>query len=130
MLFPVAVAFGKKYVTKIEHPLRKKATRAVLIVTIAFGVYGILLTSLNFSEDYIPTSWSDFEFFTELFQQKTDMILQILRNPWHLADMYMMGNLMSVILCSCLTMEIIGISGKYFHLKSVHDILRFINTTS
>ena len=112
MLFPMAVAFGKKYVTKIEHPLRKEVMKVVLMVTIAFGVYGILVISLNFSEDYIPTAWSDFEFFTELFRQKTDMILQILRNPWHLADMHMMGNLMGVIVCSCLTMAMLGIWGK------------------
>lgn len=108
----MAVAFGKKYVTKIEHPLRKEVMKVVLMVTIAFGVYGILVISLNFSEDYIPTAWSDFEFFTELFRQKTDMILQILRNPWHLGDMHMMGNLMGVILCSCLTMAMLGIWGK------------------
>ena len=104
--------FWQKVCNEDRTSFAKKATKAVLIVTIAFGVYGILVISLNFSEDYIPTAWSDFEFFTELFRQKTDMILQILRNPWHLADMHMMGNLMGVIVCSCLTMAMLGIWGK------------------
>lgn len=61
------------------------------------GACALTLISFKFSDDYIPTVWSDFEFWTELIQQKRDMVLMLLENPLQIADGIMFKNLIGVI---------------------------------
>lgn len=67
--------------------------------------YGIgrafsLLPAWKFSDDYIPTAWSDFSFWTELFRQKSDMLFTLLEKPLHIADIIMLKNFVGAITAS------------------------------
>lgn len=62
----------------------------------------LLLVSFKFSDDYIPTVWSDFEFWTELVQQKKEMISMLLESPVQIADALMFRSLVGVMVVSAL----------------------------
>ncbi len=55
------------------------------------GVCALLLLSVGFSDDYVPTAWSDFQFFVQLFDEKQQAFLALLNallcgftNAWKL----------------------------------------------
>lgn len=67
--------------------------------------YGIgrafsLLPAWKFSDDYIPTAWSDFSFWTELFRQKSDLFFTLLEKPLHIADSIMLKNFIGMTAAS------------------------------
>lgn len=69
------------------------------------GVCGILLLSLHFSDDYVPSAWSDFAFWTQLFAGKKEDFLKLLNDSLYYADSLMLGCMagilvMTVILCA------------------------------
>ena len=61
------------------------------------GVCLILLGCLHFSDDYVPTAWSDFSFWTELFAQKSRSILILIKEPLLHCDLRMLGSLGGVV---------------------------------
>lgn len=91
---------------------QKKNLRAysVFQMTVPFvwivGIAGLLLLSLRFSDDYIPTAWSDFEFFSTLFREKAEMVFLLLKREWQLPDIGIFFNLFGIIGCSVLWMHL------------------------
>lgn len=67
--------------------------RIVTAVSGFAGVCALALLSIRFSSDYIPSAWSDFSFFTQLFKEKTEDILTLIRKPLFYADSMMLGAL-------------------------------------
>lgn len=66
----------------------------LLIPICGFGGFcALLLVSFHFSDDYIPSAWSDFSFFTRLFHEKTEDFLTLIRKPLFYADSVMLGSL-------------------------------------
>lgn len=69
-----------------------------LALVIGFaGVCSLLLLSLHFSDDYVPTAWSDFQFFTQLFNEKKQAFLDLLYHPLYSADSQMLGSLVGIL---------------------------------
>ena len=68
------------------------------------GIAGLLFLSLRFSDDYIPTAWSDFEFFSTLFREKAEMVFLMLKNEWQLSDIESFYSFFGIIGCSVLWM--------------------------
>lgn len=62
--------------------------------------FGIVKMGVRFSDDYVPTAWSDFEFWGELFRQKIEMMRILVKKEWHWTDMDMFRNLGWCMLCS------------------------------
>ncbi len=101
------------YFTKITAPLYRKTQTCfagkpwgALLFTLlgqlrfilSFGAgCWILLVSLHFSDDYVPTAWSDFSFWTELFAQKSRSILILIKEPLLHCDLRMLGSLGGVV---------------------------------
>ena len=89
---------------------QKKSLRGYPIFQMVFpfvwivGMAGLLFLSLSFSDDYIPTAWSDFEFFSTLLQEKAKMVFLLLKNEWQLPDIGSLYSLLGVIGCSALWM--------------------------
>lgn len=73
-----------------------QALKTVLPVAAFAGICGLLLVSLHFTDDYIPTSWSDFSFWTQLVQDKWGDFLRLVKNPLQIADAAMLGHLAGV----------------------------------
>ena len=96
---------------KAAQRLRNKTLGYILkmLVPIAgfAGGCALILVSFKFSDDYIPTVWSDFEFWTELIQQKREMIFLLLENPIQIADTIMFQNLFGMVVVSILFLLII-----------------------
>lgn len=74
-----------------------QALKTVLPVAAFAGICGLLLASLRFSDDYIPTAWSDFSFWTGLLQDKWGNFLKLVKSPLQFADAAMLGDLAGVI---------------------------------
>lgn len=55
--------------------------------------FGILFGCLHFSDDYVPTAWSDFSFWRELFSRKAESILTLIKEPLLLCDLRMLASL-------------------------------------
>ncbi len=74
------------------------------------GVCALLLISLRFSDDYVPNSWSDFPFFTQLVEEKKQAFLALINHPLYYADAQMLGCLAGILAA---TSAICGILIKY-----------------
>ncbi len=61
------------------------------------GVCALLLLSVGFSDDYVPTAWSDFQFFVQLFDEKQQAFLALLNHPLYYADSRMLGSLAGIL---------------------------------
>lgn len=61
------------------------------------GVCALLLISLHFSDDYVPSAWSDFSFWTQLFKDKWTAFLSLLNHPLYAADSRMLGSLAGIL---------------------------------
>ena len=64
------------------------------------GICVLTFLSVRFSSDYIPSAWSDFSFFKQLFKEKTEDILTLIRKPLFYADSVMLGALAGVFVLS------------------------------
>lgn len=87
----------RKVVTRIRNKVLNYILKIMVPVAGFAGACVLILISFKFSDDYIPTVWSDFEFWTELIQQKRDMFLMLLENPLQIVDGIMFKNLIGVI---------------------------------
>ena len=58
---------------------------------------GILIGCLHFSDDYVPTAWSDFAFWVELWTEKSRSVLILLREPLLRCDLRMLGSLGGIL---------------------------------
>lgn len=61
------------------------------------GICAILLLSLHFSDDYVPSAWSDFAFWTQLFSDKTEDLGKLLNHPLYGADSRMLLSLAGML---------------------------------
>lgn len=61
------------------------------------GICAILLLSLHFSDDYVPSAWSDFEFWAQLVSEKKQAFLSLLNHPLYYADSRMLGSLAGIL---------------------------------
>lgn len=75
--------------------------KVIFPVAVFAGICGILLVSVRFSDDYIPTAWSDFSFWTELVGGKIEAFFFLMKSPLQKADASMLANLGEVV-CSSL----------------------------
>ena len=108
----------RKIVPKIENKILNYILKTMTPVAGFAGACALFLFSFRFSDDYIPTAWSDFEFWTELIQQKKEMICVLLENPVQTADGIMLSSLMGVIGTSIVFMFcILVIHNRKFTLK-------------
>lgn len=73
--------------------IRREIARIVLFTAGFAGICGILLLTVRFSDDYVPTAWSDFEFWTELFAAKTGEIHRLFEESLLPVDQGMFLNL-------------------------------------
>ena len=71
------------------------------------GICALLLLSLHFSDDYVPSSWSDFSFWTALFDEKKQAFFSLLNHPLYDADSRMLGSLAGILAATLLVCLII-----------------------
>lgn len=71
--------------------------RFMIPITGFGGICALLLLSLHFSDDYIPSAWSDFPFWTQLFTEKKEAFLSLLNHPLYYADSRMLGSLAGIL---------------------------------
>ena len=109
--FPAWVALfygihrGRKQIRRLKSRCCKgKQEKVILEVckialpVISFsGICGILLGSFSFSNDYIPTSWSDFAFWTELLDKKWSDFLGLAKHQLTICDSVMFSYLLSTV---------------------------------
>lgn len=96
---------GRKQIRRLKSRCCKKRQEKVtleickiVLSVISFsGICGILLGSFSFSNDYIPTSWSDFAFWTELLDKKWSDFLGLAKHQLLICDSVMFFNLLSMI---------------------------------
>lgn len=100
---PVWIIFflGSARCRKAVAEIQNKGLNFILKITVAIIGFTcaclLFLLSFQFSDDYIPTAWSDFEFWTELVKQKKEMILGLFENPIQIADSLMIKSLIGLI---------------------------------
>lgn len=80
-----------------------------LPVMVFAGICGLLLVSLDFTDDYIPAAWSDFSFWTDLFKGKWGDILRLIKGQLSFFDRKMLGNLAGVMTTSIIEGFLIGL---------------------
>ena len=91
---------GRKQIRRLEsrcckgrqEKVRLEIFKVALPVISFSGICGILLGSFSFSNDYIPTSWSDFAFWTELLDQKWSDFLGLAEHQWSICDSVMLSH--------------------------------------
>lgn len=83
-----------------------------LIILDFAGSCGILFASLHFSDDYIPSAWSDFSFWIELCEGKWGEFLSLLSGRLLYCDGKMLGNLAGVAVTSIVEGFLIGIGAQ------------------
>ncbi len=66
--------------------MKREACRIAWYVAGFAGVCSLLMLSIHFSDDYIPTAWSDFSFWSELVIRKTGEVRRLLGEPLVMAD--------------------------------------------
>lgn len=64
------------------------------------GVCLILLGCLHFSDDYVPTAWSDFEFWTELFSGKARQLQALVSSSLSYEDLRALSSLAGLFVAS------------------------------
>lgn len=101
LLFLGVIRFGKML------PEMLKFMAPVMVFS---GGCALLILSLHFSDDYVPTAWSDFEFFTQLFEEKKQAFFSLLRHPLYYADSWMLGSLAGILVT---TVVLIWIMMRY-----------------
>jgi len=79
------------------------------------GICALLLMSLHFSDDYVPSAWSDFPFWTQLFADKKEAFFSLLNHPLYYADSRMLGSLAGILMT---TVVICGILLKFRNCTS------------
>lgn len=100
LLFHLAKAAAVFY-KRLEASITEKASKTVLLPLLSqlrfvlpfMGGCGILPGCLHFSDDYVPTAWSDFAFWTGLVSEKSASILTLMRYPLSCCDARMLLNL-------------------------------------
>lgn len=108
VLLGKAAGYGRKRIKQMEKAEDgwKRIVREVLKmanpVLVFAGICGILMGSLRFSEDYIPSAWSDFAFWTELFTEKSSDFLSLVKSQWQYCDERMLVSLAGVAAASIL----------------------------
>ena len=83
-----------------EHPWQNIAAyllRYGVIMLGFLGVCAILLLSLHFSDDYIPSAWSDFSSWTELIREKWRDFMTLMTESVTYADRKMLKNLIGLV---------------------------------
>lgn len=63
-----------------KHPVFR-AVAAVLGLILAVSFFVILKSRINIPDDYIPTKWSDFSFWTELWKGRQEAVRQLVQIP-------------------------------------------------
>lgn len=93
------IRFVRRHTRTMEVSLWREVWKYSLVIAGIALAFGILKISVQFSEDYIPTAWSDFEFWGELFRQKIEMVRILVKKEWHWTDMDMFRDLGWCICC-------------------------------
>lgn len=99
ILFFCGLSRAKRKTMWIKTKFWKDVWKITIPVLTFAGVSFLLVFSVHFSADYIPTMWSDFTFWTELFRQKTEAFWTLARSPLHMMDERMLVNLVG-LMCS------------------------------
>lgn len=76
------------------HKRRFRTALNFMLAIVGFSLaYLLFSASFHFSRDYIPTVWSDFEFWSELIRQKKEMVLLLMESPLQTPDKVILWNL-------------------------------------
>lgn len=94
------IRWGRRYIRTMKTSVWREVWKWGLVIGGIVLAFGIVKMGVRFSDDYIPTAWSDFEFWGELFRQKIEMVSILIKKEWHWADMDMLRNLGWCMLCS------------------------------
>lgn len=92
------------------------------------GICGILLLSLRFSDDYVPSAWSDFAFWTQLFTEKSDDFLSLMNHSLYYADALMLGSMAKILTSTVILCALLAYGGahtehmKNYFLHNKHNI--------
>lgn len=79
------------------------------------GGFLILLGCLHFSDDYVPTAWSDFEFWADLFSGKISQLVALLRSSLFYRDLRTLSSLLGLFITSILEALLVPLlSSKVF----------------
>ncbi|MBU3876237.1 ABC transporter permease [Faecalicatena sp. AGMB00832] len=97
LILSVGIMECRKRMRLIQNKVLRAGMEMGIPVAAFLGVCVILLVSLRFSDDYIPTAWSDFAFWTELFRKKRELSITLIGNPFQIADSIMLGSLAAVM---------------------------------
>lgn len=108
------IRWGRQYTGTMKTSVWREVWKCGLVIVGIVLAFGIVKMSIRFSEDYIPTAWSDFEFWGELFRQKIEMIRILIKKEWHWADGDMFRNLGWCMCCS-----VMGIFTFIFFKKNI-----------
>lgn len=87
---------GRRWIRGMDGAKNKlliETGKMALPVAVFAGACAILLVSVRLSDDYIPTAWSDFAFWSELVKGKIEAFLFLIRSPLWEADASMLADL-------------------------------------
>lgn len=108
------IRWGRQYIRTMKTLVWREVWKYGLVIAGIVLAFGIVKMSVLFSEDYIPTAWSDFEFWGELFRQKIEMMRILVKKEWHWTDGDMFRNLGWCMCCS-----VMGIFTFIFFKKNI-----------
>ena len=94
------IRFVRQHIRTMGVSVWREVWKCSLVIGGIVLAFGIVKMGVRFSDDYIPTAWSDFEFWGELFRQKIEMMRILVKKEWHWEDMDMFRNLGWCMLCS------------------------------
>lgn len=69
------------YECRRQQKLVLKAIPAALILVVVFSFFVLLKSQVRIPDDYIPTRWSDFSFWTLLWEQKWESVRLLVQTP-------------------------------------------------
>lgn len=124
LLFPITVCilFG----VYLYHQYRKqetmtgKAVSAVLAVILAGMAWFFLKNWVQIPDDYIPTKWSQFSFWTTLWEQKLEKGKLLLKMPKSVLDYDWFNHFSKTIVCGLFGELLLAAGGVFLHLMLKH----------
>lgn len=116
--------FGR--LTKNRKVFQGKAAAIGLSLVLAVMLMFFLKGQVKIPDDYIPTRWSEFSFWTTLWETKREAVKLLFEMPKSELDAGWVGNFFQTVVCGLLAEALLLIDGllvKYRKNLSVRDIM-------
>lgn len=124
MLFSISIPLSKYILTKRQEP-----AKFILYAAVFIGYLGLFLWTINFQfnypQDMIPPKWSDFSFWSTLYQQKSDEMELLLRTEKNVVEMAIIQPFLQTIKYSVFGIILFIISVRKIKIAKAEELLLY-----